>query len=308
MASLVVIDNSTKTIVEPWFIPFDIFILSCNVLSVTIAILLLIRIISDKTCRTVPMLLVGNSCFSTLIFGIAMILVISLTLEKDLKQIQYYDTLCIFAGYFSHVTCAAQNYSFLLQAIYRYFLIVHPFRFVWHSCRMQILFICIAWVFVFVFPMLYLFTGQIVYNVNNQVCELHHKLSFTVIYMGLCLFGIPISTINIIYSILVRYVKKMNANVTPNNTLVRARRELKMIRRTVILISIVCTVCFPFQLFLVMSFFNREPKYNFRIAYIFGELSKLCVIITLFLFTDQLKASVMKIIPKPTYTIGTTTL
>ena len=36
------------------------------------------------------MLLVGNSCLSTLMFGIAMIIVTSLTLEKDIKQIKYY--------------------------------------------------------------------------------------------------------------------------------------------------------------------------------------------------------------------------
>jgi hypothetical protein len=300
MASLTVVENSTKTSIEPWFIPFDIFIIFCNVLSVTFAIFFLIVIISDKTRRTVPMLLVGNSCFSTLMFGIAMLIVISLTLEKDLKRIEYYDSLCIFGGYFSHVTCAAQNYSFFLQAFYRYLLIVYPSRSFWHSYRTHILFICISWIFVFVFPMEYLFTGQIVYDVNNQVCELQHKLSFSVIYMGLCLFGIPVSMIHFMYFILVRYVKKMNTLVTPNNTLVRARRNLKIIRRTVILISIVVTVCFPYQLFVVMSFFNSAPKYNFRIAYLFGETSKLCVLITLFLFTGQLKKAVMKIITKST--------
>ena len=303
MASLTVAENSTKTSIEPWFIPFDIFIIFCNVLSVTFAIFFLIVIISDRTCRTVPMMLVGNSCFSTLMFAIAMLIVTSLTLEKDLKRIEYYDSLCVFGGYFSHVTCAAQNYSFLLQAIHRYLLIVHPSRSFWHSYRIHILFICLSWIFVFVFPMQYLFTGQIVYNANNQVCEMHHKLSFSVIYMGLCLFGIPVSMIHFMYLILVRYVKKMNTVVTPNKTLVRARRNLKIIRRTVILISIVVTVCFPYQLFVVMSFFNREPKYNFRIAYIFGETSKLCVLITLFLLTDHLKTAVMKMITKSTHMI-----
>ncbi|CAF4326550.1 unnamed protein product, partial [Adineta steineri] len=84
----------------------------------------------------------------------------------------------------------------------------------------------------------------------------------------------------------------MNTHVTPINTLLRARRELKMIRRTVILITIVVTVCFPYQLFFIMSLFNRKPKYNFRIAYVFGDISILCVIITVFIFTDRLKASV----------------
>ncbi|CAF1444620.1 unnamed protein product [Adineta steineri] len=300
MASPTVVENSTKTSIESWFIPVDILIIICDVSSVILAILFLIIIIRDRTCRTVPMMLVGNSCFATLMFGSAMVNLTSLTLEKDLIQIYSHDLFCIFAGYLIHVTCAAQNYSFLLQAIYRYLLILHPTRFFWHSFRIQILFICMSWIIAFIFPMEYLFTGQIVYDVNNQVCELLPRLSFSVIYMAFCLFGIPVSMIMFIYFILVRYVKKMNTHVTPINTLVRALRELKMIRRTVILITIVVTVCFPYQLFLLMSFFNRKPKYNFRIAYVFGDISILCVIITVFIFTDRLKASVKNIITRPT--------
>ncbi|CAF1259588.1 unnamed protein product [Adineta steineri] len=73
-----------------------------------------------------------------------------------------------------------------------------------------------------------------------------------------------------------------------------------MIRRTVILITIVVTVCFPYQLFFIMSLFNRKPKYNFRIAYVFGDISILCVIITVFIFTDRLKASVKNMITRST--------
>ena len=69
-----------------------------------------------------------------------------------------------------------------------------------------------------------------------------------------------------------------------------------MVRRTVILVIILITVCFPYTLFMFMSFFNHAPKYHFRIAFIFIDVSLLLVMIVLFQFTDPLKASVMKII------------
>jgi hypothetical protein len=103
-----------------------------------------------------------------------------------------------------------------------------------------------------------------------------------------------------IYFILVRYVKKMDTHVTPIHSLLRAQRNLKMIRRTVILVTMVFLVCFLYQLFLVMSFFNSAPKYSFRIAFLFGDVLMLCVIITLFLFTEPLKMSVLRRINRQT--------
>jgi hypothetical protein len=86
----------------------------------------------------------------------------------------------------------------------------------------------------------------------------------------------------------------MSKRITPVNTLSRAKRELKMVQRTVKLINILITVDFPYTLFLFMSFFDSAPKYHFRIAFLFIDVSLVFVIIALFLFTDPLKASVMK--------------
>ncbi|CAF1491665.1 unnamed protein product [Adineta steineri] len=268
----------------------------CNVSAITLAIIFLILIIFDRTCHTVPMMLVANSCLATLMFGSAMLSLTSFTLQNDLKQIQYQFPFCVFIGYATYVTCTIQNYSLLLQAIYRYLFIVHPNRLFWHSYRIQLMFICISWIIAIALPMEYLFTGEIIYDVDNQICQMTLRFSFSVIYMAFCLFGIPVSMIMFIYFLLVRYVKQMSANVRPTNTLPRAQRDLKMVRRIVILVMILVTICFPYQLFLIMSFFNITPKHNFRIAFIFGDTAMLCVIITLFQFTDPLKMSLMKII------------
>jgi hypothetical protein len=159
--------NSTKTNIESWFISYDILMITFNALATILAMLFLVIIILDKTCQTVSMLPVANSCFATLMFGSVMLSVTSFTLQNDLKQIEYQYSLCVFLGYFISITCAIHNYSFLLQAIYRYFLIVHPTRLFWQSKRIEILFICISWIIAIVSPMEYLFTGQIISDVNN---------------------------------------------------------------------------------------------------------------------------------------------
>jgi hypothetical protein len=88
----------------------------------------------------------------------------------------------------------------------------------------------------------------------------------------------------------------MGKRATPVNTIFRAKRELKMVQRTVHLINILIIIGFPYTLFIFMSFFDSAPKYHSRIAFLFMDIALVFVIIILSLFTDPVKASVMKII------------
>jgi len=107
---------------------------------------------------------------------------------------------------------------------------------------------------------------------------------------------VPVGSIVLIYFRMVRYVKLTSKRAAPGNTLSRAQRELKMIRRKIRLISILLSAGLPYTIFIFMSFFNSAPKYSFRIAYVFIDVSLLFVIIVLFQNTDPVKTSLMKII------------
>ena len=99
--------------------------------------------------------------------------------------------------------------------------------------------------------------------------------------------------IQLIYSILVRYVKEMSKRVTTGNRS-RMRKEIKMARRIVIIITILVILGLPYTSFIFMSFFTDPPKYHFRIAGLFISSSMLFVMIALFEFTDPLKLAVLK--------------
>jgi hypothetical protein len=81
---------------------------------------------------------------------------------------------------------------------------------------------------------------------NNQICQLQLRLDFLAIYNALGIFIIPVSLIIFIYYKIVRYVKEMSKHITPVNILTRAQRELKMIRRIVILVSGLATIGIPY--------------------------------------------------------------
>jgi hypothetical protein len=290
---------------ESWFIPTNALRIVCSSLAIILAILFLFIIILDKTCHTVSMMFVANSCLSAFIVGCVTFGMSLFTLQNDLKQIEYQDSFCTIRAYLGYASYCALNYSFLLQALYRYILAVYPTRLSWQSARIQAIAISITWIFAFSYCVPLLLTGAIIYNVDNQICQNPLSLSFFQIYGAFCAYVIPISLIIIIYLKLVRYVKKIAKNVTTCNTLARAERELKMVRRTMVLITILITIFFPYTIIWFMGFFGKAPKYHFRIAYIFVDGSVLSVMISLFQFTHPLKASIMKRIKRRINVVAT---
>ena len=67
-----------------------------------------------------------------------------------------------------------------------------------------------------------------------------------------------------------------------------------MIQRTVLLLMIIITVGFLYGIFVLISIFTSPPKYHYRIAFIFVDISLVFVIIALFLSPDPPKAAVIK--------------
>jgi hypothetical protein len=170
------------------------------------------------------------------------------------------------------------------------------------------LLICLTWICGIIYPIPIVFTDQIKYDVDNQICQMPLGLSFLTIFNACYVYMIPVGAIILIYFHMVRYIKRMSRRVTPANILSRAQRELKMIVRIIRLISILLTLGLPYMIFIFMSFFNSAPKYDFRIAYIFVDVSLVFVMIALFQNTDPVKTSLMKIINwRPNTIIATTT-
>jgi hypothetical protein len=62
-------NNSIGIEIQSWFIPIDIFMIICPIFAIMLALIFIFIIITDKTCHTVPMILVANSCLVELVLG-----------------------------------------------------------------------------------------------------------------------------------------------------------------------------------------------------------------------------------------------
>ncbi|CAF1481126.1 unnamed protein product [Adineta ricciae] len=152
---------------QSWFIPVDII----NILSPTLAILLSVVFISliifEKTCHTVPMILVLNSLVAQLFTASVLLWIVISTFINDLYQRYYRYSYCTFQGYISYVAVAGLFYSYFLQAIYRYLIVVYPTQLVWQSSKFQCFLIIGKWIVSFLYAFPQLFTVNSVYERNE---------------------------------------------------------------------------------------------------------------------------------------------
>ena len=151
-----------------------------------------------------------------------------------------------------------------------------------------------TWTITIAFPLPCILLNSIIYDVNNQICMVPFRLTFFVIYLTLGMYIVPVSTTMFIYLKLFRYVHGMNKRVTSANMITRAQRELKMVQRTVILITILFILGLAMIVFVCMSFFIPPPKYYFRFGFLCADLSLTLAMIVLYHFTDPLKMSIQR--------------
>ena len=110
-------NDSMIVINEIWFIPFDIMMIVWCTVAIACFSIFLIVIICDRTCHTVAMMLVANSCLSGCIFSIDMLATVVFTFQNDLRRIAAEDSLCVTRGFIGYILTFLQNHSYLLQAI-----------------------------------------------------------------------------------------------------------------------------------------------------------------------------------------------
>ncbi|CAF1240487.1 unnamed protein product [Adineta ricciae] len=274
---------------EFWFIPLDLIMLILTSFVCLFTFLFLLIIFLDKTCRSVSTLLLCNSFLSEFLFASVMFSITFFTFRNDIKQIIDKDRSCSFRGYLSYATSAIRSHSYLLQSIYRYIKVVYPSQIFYQSQRFQLILICLTWILSIIHPFPFFFTNQIEYNVDNQVCHMPFQRHFWIFYTCFLAYLNPILIITIIYFKLVRYVHNMSEIITPINRLIHARRQLQLVRRIAFLVIFLVTLGLPYTIFYFLSFVRPPPRYHFRIAFFFVDLSLVFVILVLFQFTNPIR-------------------
>ncbi|CAF1018590.1 unnamed protein product [Adineta steineri] len=223
------------------------------------------------------------------------------TLQHDLQHSSEKSiSFCIILGFLAFVADGLQNYSYLLTAIYQYISVVYPNKVIWRTVKTQFYLIIVIWIVCIIDMLPVLLTGQISYNVNNQICQVPLRLSLPLIYVAAVIYTVPNFGITVVYIKLTRYVHQISLRTVSNHTLFHARRELRLVQRTFVLTNTLIVLGFPYLIFVLTSFFTSPPKYHFRIIFICIDISVLMVVIIGYCFTPNIKTIIRKILSRST--------
>ncbi|CAF1330038.1 unnamed protein product [Adineta steineri] len=202
--------------------------------------------------------------------------------------------------FFGYCTDGLQNYSYLLTAVNQCISVVYPNKIIWRTIKFQFCLILVIWIVCILYSLPLLVSGQIIYNIDNQICQIPLRLSLPMIYVAAIIYIIPNSGILAVYIKLTRYVHQMSSRAISNHTIFHARRELKLVQRTFILSNTPIVIGLPYMIFVLMSFFTSPPEYHFRIAYICANISVLVVVIIGYCFTPKIGAILRKKLSRST--------
>ncbi|CAF4847665.1 unnamed protein product [Rotaria magnacalcarata] len=219
---------------------------------ISLACLIIGLIAATKRLHTATYLLICNTCLSSTFYC-----VVQCNNYIFLNFIVWdtSDMSCQWRAYFTYMSIVAVVYSYLMQAISRYFFVVLSIKYRRvTSLKTHIILIATQWIIVIFVPTPTIFSNS-VYYIPSELCWVRMKFKLHVAYTFLFYYFLPTIGIITLYIYLFRRAKH-STNSTFARTLETSRqqsRDNSLFRNIMILFSIYIFGGFPTLLYLVLG-------------------------------------------------------
>ncbi|CAF1003377.1 unnamed protein product [Adineta steineri] len=240
----------TTTTVRQKFANYDVVIplsMAGVLIAVIIACVILILVIFTKRLHTVTHLLICNSSISSIFYCIIQcvnyIFLVLIPAETN-------DSTCRWRGFFGYMAVAAVVYSYLAQAISRFFISILSTKYRWAmSFKAHISLILIQWFIVLLIPLPALVTKDIYYR-PFSLCWVPKKYTLHITYTVVAYYLIPAALIFIIYIYIYFRIKRRRNSIFTIRPTARTHRDLEVLYNIMILFAIYTFGAIPTILYL----------------------------------------------------------
>ena len=212
-------------------------------LGIIISIFIIILIWQKSRLHTVNHTLIANTCFASIVYCIITIIqyvyLIFITWDTN-------DWHCRARAYFYYVGLAGVIYSYMIQAISRFFFSVLAVKYRWLiSFKTHYILIGIQWLIVCLISSSTLITKDVYFRPVN-ICFIPMRNTAHTAYFVVSGYVVPVVITVMIYIYIFYKVKKVKRNVTMiSNTFNGQKRDLELLRNIAILISIYLSAGVP---------------------------------------------------------------
>jgi hypothetical protein len=214
------------------------------------SLFILILVSKTKQLHTVTHFLTCDTCIASILYCSTQcnnyIYILFITWDTS-------DQSCRWRGYFGYVSIVAMVYSYLIQAISRFFFTILSTKYRWiTSWKTHLYLISIKWILVFILPLPAIVTHDIVFG-KSALCWVPKTLKLHVVYTLIVYYIIPIMFIVGIYIFIYIRTRSSRNNIAVRGDRRNQNRDLQVLRNIMILFSIYILGGAPTTLYILLG-------------------------------------------------------
>ena len=206
-----------------------------------------------------------NTCIGTLIFVVNTLAIISYMIRWNEDEIQFQtDLFCTIRAYINYISFCLIYYSYVLQALYRYWRVKRIIKY--NSILFRIIFLVIHWILSSLVPIPILLYGDLT-QISYYVCYLSFSNIKMIFYGALTIYISSLSIILYLYYKVIQHVQTttvvfINQRLTTNRDIIIFRRIIQ-----IILSLIICGA--PYLFLFLISLFKSSLIPNWYLYFVF---------------------------------------
>lgn len=271
----------------------NILVIVLNVIACLISVLLLCLIFFHRQRFPIntPMLLICNTFISIIFVSTFLFDMYAHYLHAELNEDSMFNnSWCYLRAYFLHVSVWLLCYSYLVQAIFRFFRVIFYRRQHWQTRRFMFQLILIQWLSGFLFVLPFFLLNYFHYIPEYHYCEILLTDMKGVMITGGFTFDLPMICMGFLYGYILYYMKKTKSQSILQNRHRTNQRDLTVLRRILIQSGILTTLGLPTAGFLCEYIFTGYvDPIGYRIGWSLFTVSVAILSITSIFITSQLR-------------------
>ena len=124
------------------------------------------------------------------------------------------------------------------------------------------------------------------------MCIIPIRSSGWTMYYAVFCYSIPLILIGTFYHRLIQYVltvrSRVSACLISGSMVIAAQRQLALIQRVIVLVSILILSGIPYCIFIIIAFWTDPPEYQFRISFLCVDIALASVVCTMFFYSKDI--------------------
>ncbi|CAF4598085.1 unnamed protein product [Rotaria sp. Silwood2] len=227
-------------------------------------------------CRSTSNLLTCNSCVAFLFFNITIAIQIPNLFQAQQQQLtnNLVTPSCRIRAFLFLFACIVKIFSYLIQAISRYFTIILYKRKILLTYRTNILLILFSWICSLVLgSSMFISPVAFQYEPESYLCVFTTKVFHTSFTLMIVAFLLPVNIIVLLYGIILRHTTRTNVihveNVLRNNN----KRNIKVFRNILMVVVVLIVGGTPNLISIIVNRIDQIPWPFYSISIFFITLS-----------------------------------